>query len=77
MEPDNSGLPVIDYQIVLFDKTLNDYREVVSLCDGTDSDVISNLQCSISVSDLISELGYTPGQLLLAKVRARNTEGYG
>ena len=76
-EPDNSGLPVLDYEVQLLDHALNDYREVKSLCDGTLQTVIDNLECSVTVADLISVLSYERGQELIVKVRARNSEGYG
>ena len=34
VEPDSSGLTVIDYELVFFDKGLSGYRPVTSLCDG-------------------------------------------
>lgn len=77
VEPDDSGLTVLDYEIVFFDKSQNGYRSVAALCDGTDPDTITALSCTFSIADVISNLGYSRGDLLLAKARARNDEGYG
>ena len=77
VEPDNSGLAVLDYEIVFFDKAQNGYRTEVSLCDGTDATVISSHTCSFSVADVITQLSYERGDLLLIKARARNNEGFG
>ena len=77
VEPDSSGLVVLDYEIVFFDKAQNGYRKVSELCDGLDSTTIDALSCTFSVEDAISELSCSHGDLLLAKARARNSEGFG
>ena len=80
VEPDNSGLPVLDYEIVFYDKSQNGYREVTSLCDGQNVSLLStapNHSCRFSVANAVTELGYAYGDLLLAKARARNDEGFG
>ena len=79
VEPDDSGLPILDYEIAFFDKDQNGYRTVTTLCNGLDSSLLvtSTPSCTFSVANVITELGYARGELLLAKARARNAEGFG
>ena len=79
VEPDDSGLNVIDYEVVFFDKAQNGYRTVIAFCDGQDNDIVTSVSpsCAFLVADAINELSYDRGDLLLVKARARNSEGYG
>ena len=75
--PDDSGSPILSYQIAFFDNNLNDYREVADLCDGSDSATMAALSCSVPIYELIAQLGYTQGEIVLVKGRASNSEGFG
>ena len=60
-EPDDSGSAILSYQIEFYDQGLGDYREVTALCNGSDSATISAMSCSVPISELISQLGYSRG----------------
>ena len=66
IEPDNSGLPVLDYQVVFFDKAQNGYRELTSFCNGQDSSLIiaATKTCTFAVTDAVSQLTLARGELL-------------
>jgi titin len=77
VEPDDSGSPVLTYQILFYDHALASYREVTSLCDGADQTVIDAMSCTVSIADLITELSYSRGDVVYVKAAASNTEGFG
>ena len=77
VEPDDSGSAILTYEIAFFDNALGDYREVTALCDGSDAATIAAMSCSVPVSELISQLGCARGEVVLARARASNSEGFG
>jgi hypothetical protein len=47
--PSNNGSPITAYQIY-FKTSINTYVEELSLCDGSDDDIVSSNSCSVSLA---------------------------
>jgi len=53
------------------------YEDAVN-CDGSDSTIVSNLQCTIPMSTLIATPYFlTLGDLIVVKISAHNANGWG
>jgi hypothetical protein len=75
--PDNHGATIDEYTIQIYNPTTLTYSTDTTDCDGTNSAIISAALCSIPISTLKSSFGYDYGDMLQARVRAHNTNGYG
>jgi hypothetical protein len=71
--PSNGG--EIDYfTIQILNRTGNEYQTQPIMCPGTD---VTILNCTIQMSEFISELGYSGGQAIKAIATAHNQIGFG
>lgn len=75
-EPNNNGAALLEYEILLLNKNTNAYVEDTTYCDGSTNSTISSRQCLFSFTYLMSQYGYTRGQLVYFKARARNDDGW-
>jgi hypothetical protein len=66
-----------EYQVNIFVKSKDMFEVVQALCDGSDPDVIKHRTCTLSSKVLNRDYGYHHGDLLIVKVRARNSLGWG
>lgn len=75
--PDNNGLAVTSYQILIQESDGATWTESGE-CDGSDSTTVSNQYCDVAMSTL-SAAGYALvlNDPVLAKVRAYNLIGWG
>jgi hypothetical protein len=74
--PANSAAPIEAYAVYL---RLPDgsYREESTHCDGTDPSIVAALSCRVPLTALRSGYGLVYGDLVQARVRARNANGWG
>lgn len=68
----NGGLTIDSYQMVLYNPTTAVWAEDTTNCPASNT-----LTCSVPMSTLTTSYGYTIGDLIRAKVRAHNSDGYG
>jgi hypothetical protein len=61
--PPSNGGTIDTYKIMLLNWTSNTYLEVLTLCDGSNPAI---LNCTMSMTDFISQLGYVGGQAIKA-----------
>lgn len=66
-----------EYEVQIFVKSKDLFEVVPSLCDGSDPETIIERSCTLSSKVLNRDYGYHHGDLLIAKVRARNSLGWG
>jgi hypothetical protein len=76
-EPFNNGNTIIGYEIKIYSYTQASFIVDIAVCDGSLQEVIDSLECDVLMSTLITDYGYQHGQLILAKVRAQNSVGWG
>ncbi len=62
--------------MLIFDKTSAVYVENTSLCDGSTAQTVSNLYCTIAMTELRTAYGYVLNDLPLFKVKAYNVRGW-
>ena len=75
--PDIRGSSITAYEIQLKTQT-GDFIEVTDLCDGSIEQVVTEMQCSFEMLDVLEDpLWLEQGDLIVAKVRAINQIGYG
>lgn len=74
--PKNYGSAIDKYEINILNKASGLYVENQSLCNGSNSAIISALSCTIPMNTLISTYSYNIGQSILAKARAHNSVGW-
>jgi hypothetical protein len=75
--PVSGGSPIIAYQITLRESDGVTFTEEMTYCDGQDSIITNNVQCTIPSSVLNSAPYTIPwGQSIYAKVAAINAYGY-
>lgn len=72
-EPFNNGAQITSYQVQIYSYTETQFVEDVSVCDGSSM----LLHCNVPMQILISQYGYSQGQLVVARVRAINELGPG
>lgn len=60
----NNGNGISAYKILLYNRGTNTYTEYAPLCDGSQTNVISALSCTIAISDFIANLNYQAGDLI-------------
>ena len=70
--PNNRGDSVTEYQVAIFSMRFNTYITSLTLCDYT----YPNTTCSILHTTVLSTLGYSPGDIVKAKSRAKNSYGW-
>ncbi len=69
-----TGLSITKYEI-LFKKSDGTYAEIIPECDGTDSQVISGLECEVALTTLTSApFSLVQGNQVVVKIRALNSE---
>jgi Fibronectin type III domain len=68
----NGGLTISTYQMVIYNPTSGTFAEDTTNCPASNT-----LTCSVPMSTLTSSFGYAIGDLIRAKVRAMNSDGYG
>mmetsp|Transcript_21725 Transcript_21725/g.16034 ORF Transcript_21725/g.16034 Transcript_21725/m.16034 type:complete len:334 (-) Transcript_21725:432-1433(-) len=73
--PDNNGLAITKYQILIYDPSSGNYVEDTTYCDGNGA-AFTATYCDFGISYLIATYSYSIGDLLQAKVRAYNSEGW-
>lgn len=76
-EPSDNGAAVSAYQIEIWDPSTTAYVEDTSRCDGSDSTVITNRECTFVFTDLMSTFSYAVGELFVVRARAYNDDGWG
>jgi len=70
-QPVTNGYPVLNYQLVFYDKSRQQFKEVPAICDGSERRTYLTKSCQVSSALLLSRgYGYRSGDLLIAKVRA-------
>jgi len=76
--PDNNGLVVTAYQILIREADGATWTEAAA-CDGSDSTTVANLYCDVPLSTLRASPGYALllGAPVVAQVRAYNLIGWG
>lgn len=79
-KPESIGSDVDQYEIkILYKSELHagTFQVAPEICDGTKAEVIANRFCDIKSEDLVDpEYGYTPGDILVAQIRAHNDWGW-
>lgn len=70
--PEGNFASIVEYEVVIEDSTEN-YVTDSTNCDGQDPTVT---QCTIPMSDMITLTGLSQGDLVVARVRARNANGW-
>lgn len=68
-----NGDAITAVRVKLLNKNSNTYK-TSTLCDGSN---VNQLYCDITMANLQSSLGYTPGDLVKATAEAQNSKGYG
>lgn len=78
LAPDNNGLTVTAYQILIRESDGATWTEAAA-CDGSDATTVSNLYCDVPLAILRASPGYALplGGAVIAKVRAQNLIGWG
>ncbi len=67
----------VDYYQVLIIDSAGDYIEVTSICDGQDSDTITNTECSVAMTAFWAAPYSLPqSSEIKAKVLAHNDRGW-
>jgi len=74
--PNNNGLTIDEYEILIYDPSSDSYVEDNSECDGT-AQAKTDEYCDFDIANLISTYSYVVGDLVKGKVRAHNSEGWG
>lgn len=74
VKPNINGDEVTSYIIKILNKNTNTYV-TDALCDGADSTIFTNKQCSILITQFTSTFGYTVGQPIKVIAIAVNTKG--
>ena len=70
-EPVTNGYPILKYELVFYDKSRQQFKEVPAICDGSERRTYLTKSCQVSSALLLSRgYGYRSGDLLIAKVRA-------
>lgn len=73
-QPENE---VFEYEVQIYAKNTDSFHTVPALCDGASDPVIESRSCVIESKTLAENYGYHAGDLFIAKIRARNTLGWG
>jgi hypothetical protein len=75
--PSENGSTISAYEVRILSSTPDTYFESLEECDGSDSTMITNLYCDISMSTFIaSPFGLSEGDAIVAIVRAENVVGW-
>ena len=72
LEPDANFEPILEYEVV-FEASNDAYVTDSTNCDGQDPSVT---ECLIPMDQMISLTGLSQGALIVARVRARNANGW-
>lgn len=76
--PSTGSEAIDEYEILIYSYTTSAYVEDLTNCDGNDGGAVeTGLTCSFAATDLVSTYGYSYGDVVLAKARAHNINGYG
>ena len=75
-EPHDYGNEISEYQILIYSVTLSDYAEFDSLCNGADTTIKDNTECTIEMTSFTTTLGYTGGEVIKVKAQALNAFGW-
>ena len=67
----------IDEYEILFKHADGTYNEYLASCDGKDAGVVAGRSCQIPMLLVQPFLGLEVGDLIVVKVRAHNTDGWG
>lgn len=74
--PYDGAAPITSYIIVIRESDENTFTEESITCDGTDYDILTNLECLVPISKLIVEpYSLAWGSSIYAKVTAVNEIG--
>jgi hypothetical protein len=74
--PTENHFSVVEYEISISDSG-GTFQVDTDLCDGSDSDVITNLYCIVPMASLVSSpYSLSVGTVVAFKVRARNARGW-
>lgn len=65
------------YEVKIYSKVKGAFETVSKLCDGEAPEVIAERTCTIDAEVLSRSYGYSLGDLFVAKVRAKNSRGWG
>jgi len=76
VEPSGNGEAVLDFNIEVLDMSTLDFQEETTYCDGTTAPIKDDDECFVPITFLISSYGYVQGEIVYARVRARNANGY-
>lgn len=71
-QPNSNGDSITSYKLELFNKLVGLFQEIQSLCNPG-----LTLNCTVPMTNFTNQLGYTPGNLIIARVSAKNSIGYG
>lgn len=71
-----NGSPVTAYKISILNRGTMLFTENTAVCDGSNSAVISNSYCDVSMASVISTISVTIGEDIEAVVQAINSIGY-
>lgn len=75
--PNSGSLPIVSYLIEIMTADSENYAETSS-CNGTDSYIISNMFCTVPMSNLTtSPFNLTQGELIRVRLSAKNSLGFG
>lgn len=72
--PASNGLSIISYDVQLFVPSSLSYIEDATYCTGSDPSLLS---CTFPISTLLSTYSFSRGDLVQARIRAKNSKGYG
>jgi hypothetical protein len=75
--PTDNGESIDEYTIQILNPSTLVYSEDTTDCDGSSGAIVSALTCTIPMSTLISNYGYSYGNVLRVRARAHNSNGYG
>lgn len=75
--PPNGGDNITKYQLLIYVPNTASFVEDLTYCDGSTQTNFDNASCTVPQAYLISTYGFIVGELLQAKVRAYNINGWG
>jgi hypothetical protein len=75
--PSANGAAITSYEIELYRPSSSTYVIDTTYCDGSTNPIITATSCTFSFTYLMSDYGYTRGQLVTFRARAYNDDGWG
>lgn len=71
----NGDVSNIVYRVLFLNQSSDEYVEVQSMCNASAAGILSQSYCDVTMSDLISKLGYLAGEYVMTVATASNGKG--